>query len=646
MKKKLQMMILVTTLSSMGLMGEELVVNPGFEPAADDKTGELRAWGKIPAPYRLLPRGGRNGTAALYFERKEPGSQDRLLQEVKVKPGLKYKYHCWIKIEDIAGSKTDGASAGFLYFDKNGRKIGSHARPGVKGSKRNGKWLCHAGTTRPVPAGTVKAFFGPFVHDGLTGKAWFDDLMVQPVDEKPVDVLLSSAYRNGAVDGHVTFIALLNLLTNDTPIASLRGTFSYCDSEGRQREVAADSIAFDEARLTVDVKSLKPGEQDVEFRLVRKDDMRSLGSVTLKFTRFDTLPKRHVHIDPYGRTIVNGKPFFPLGVFAGKVSGEKLETLADSPFNCVMSYEHLSRDEIDALYGKGIYTIYNLCNAWVGDKTNPTIRTKADEEPWIRSKVASLKDHPGLLAWYTNDEKPSSMRDQLIARRNLLERLDPGHPTWSVLFQVLEMRSYFPTVDVIGSDPYPVPMYDLNTGFNYAKMTRDGTCGMRAFWQVPQIFDWAIYGEDHGSTAPPTLFEMRSLAWQSIVGGANGLVFFSFGRLYNKINGHSFETRWPDVKYMGEEIRRYIPAMLSVEKTPVVSTPNPYVPVRTWRHEGKTYLLVVNAQKDKKRFDGAIAVEGGIGKVDTGFGPAPTKADSALLHVSLAPYEPAMYILD
>ena len=238
------------------------------------------------------------------------------------------------------------------------------------------------------------------------------------------------------------------------------------------------------------------------------------------------------------------------------------------------------------------------------------------------------------------------MRDQLIERRNLLERLDPGHPTWSVLFQVLEMRSYFPTVDVIGSDPYPVPMYDLNTGFNYAKMTREGTCGMRAFWQVPQIFDWAIYGEDHGSKAPPTLFEMRSLAWQSIVGGANGLVFFSFGRLYSKINGHSFETRWPDVKFMGEEIRKYIPAMLSVEKTPVVSTPDPYVPVRVWRHEGKTYLLVVNAQKDKKRFEGAITVEGGFSKVDTGFGPKPTKADSGLLHVSLASYEPAMYILD
>ena len=102
MKKSLSAMILVTTLSSMALMGEEMVVNPGFEPAADDKAGELRAWGKIPAPYRLLPRGGRNGTAALYFERKEPGGQERLLQEVKVKPGLKYKYHCWIKIEDIA----------------------------------------------------------------------------------------------------------------------------------------------------------------------------------------------------------------------------------------------------------------------------------------------------------------------------------------------------------------------------------------------------------------------------------------------------------------------------------------------------------------------------------------------------------------
>jgi hypothetical protein len=85
--------------------------------------------------------------------------------------------------------------------------------------------------------------------------------------------------------------------------------------------------------------------------------------------------------------------------------------------------------------------------------------------------------------------------------------------------------------------------------------------------------------------------------------------------------------------------------MLSVENAPVVTTPSPYVPVRAWRHEGKTYLLVVNAQKDKKRFEGAITVEGGFSKVDTGFGPKPTKANSGALHVSLAPYEPAMYIL-
>lgn len=75
----------------------------------------------------------------------------------------------------------------------------------------------------------------------------------------------------------------------------------FCGFTFRSREggVAADSVAFDAARMTVDVKSLKPGEQDVKFSLVRKADMRSLGTASVKFTRFDALPNCHVYIDSY-----------------------------------------------------------------------------------------------------------------------------------------------------------------------------------------------------------------------------------------------------------------------------------------------------------------------------------------------------------
>jgi hypothetical protein len=625
---------------------DEIVVNPGFEKGAQDKTGEIRAWGKIPEHYRLLPRGGRNGTAAIYFERSVPGKQERLLQEVKLVPGKKYRYHGWIKIEDIAGSKVVGASVGFLYFDKNGKQIGSHARPGSKGSGNNGKWLCHKGTTRAVPAGTAKAYFGPFVHDGLTGKAWFDDVMIEPVEEKPVDVLLSSAYRNGAKDGKVTFIALLNVLTNEMPLATLDAVFGYRDASGRMQKRRAGFLANDAAKLELDVKELALGRQKIVFDLAQNTTGKPVGSAEMEFERFAELPKRHVYIDRHGRTILDGKPFFPLGVFAGKVTGDKFKALSESPFNCVMSYEDLGRTELDLLHSKGIYTIYNLCNAWVGEKVNPPIKTREDEVKYLESKVSQFKDHPGLLAWYTNDEKPSSMREQLIRRRELMERLDPGHPTWSVLFQVLEMRSYFPTVDVIGSDPYPVPMYDLNAAHGFARMTREGTYGMRAFWQVPQIFDWAIYSAEHGSKAPPTLFEMRSLAWQSIAGGANGLVFFSFGRRYTKVNGHTFETRWPDVKAMGEEIRRYIPAMLSVEKAPAACSGDADVPVRVWKHEGKVYLLVVNARKDKQSFEGKVTLDSPFKSVEAGFGPQAKSHDGKSLSLSMGPYESAMYIID
>jgi|EP01046_Picozoa_sp_COSAG06_P023724 hypothetical protein len=44
-----------------------------------------------------------------------------------------------------------------------------------------------------------------------------------------------------------------------------------------------------------------------------------------------------------------------------------------------------------------------------------------------------FKDHPALVAWYTNDELPATTyRPQLLTHQQWVVEGDPNHPTWQV----------------------------------------------------------------------------------------------------------------------------------------------------------------------------------------------------------------------
>ena len=242
-----------------------------------------------------------------------------------------------------------------------------------------------------------------------------------------------------------------------------------------------------------------------------------------------------------------------------------------------------------------------------------------------------------------NDEMPLEMVGRLAARQRLMEELDPDHPTWVVLYQYDQVRAYLPTFDVIGTDPYPIPGKPAGLALEWTRVTRDQTYGTRAVWQVPQVFDWGAYrkGDEREKTRAPTLAEMRSMAWQCVAAGANGLVFYSFFDLYKMKERDPFEKRWAEVCAMGAEIRRYIPVLLSVEPAPGVTVEGPAsVATRVWRVGSEVYLLAVNAAPEPAA--ARVAVEGGTSRVQAEFGTPPVAAADGRLAFSLAPLEPVL----
>ena len=266
--------------------------------------------------------------------------------------------------------------------------------------------------------------------------------------------------------------------------------------------------------------------------------------------------------------------------------------------------------------------------------------------------VEGFKDHPAIMAWYINDEFPISMVQDLSGHQKLMEALDPGRPTWVVLYQVDEVRAYLPTFDVIGTDPYPIPHKPASVAGEYARKTVQAVMGARAVWMVPQIFNWASYKdetEDKKACRPPTLEEMRSMAWQCIANGANGLVFYSWFDLWRMSKDvaaggkalvpEPFEDRWRDVTLMADEIKKMMPILLSVEPpvSPSKLDASEGVACRLYGTREGTVLVAVNGRKEQGQL--SVQFPGTVSGCEALLGPALAPMAGNGVQMSLGPLE-------
>ena len=344
-------------MSGAALGAEEAIVrNGGFEAGGDGKVAGWREQGK----YAFRAGEGVNGTGAFYYENDNPKYYGVPGQKIQLTPGKRYKFSVWIRTEDIKGDES-GASICVEWCGADGKWLGGAYAGGVKGTKFWTKVDC---MTPIVPEKAHTFHVAPYVRKGMTGKAWFDDVSVTPVEPKVVSGVCSTAYRDMAAEGDVTFRALLE---RNGSVPPERVVFRYLDAEGRLRFAPADA----KLSCTVPVASLKTGRQKVGVSAYAADG-GLLGTAEMAFTRVAQLPKRTVWFDRHGRTIVKGEPFFPLGMYWGGITTNKLEIYAKGPFNCLMPYASPgSKDLMDLCQAHGIKVIYSVKDIFSGTHWAP-----------------------------------------------------------------------------------------------------------------------------------------------------------------------------------------------------------------------------------------------------------------------------------
>lgn len=574
---------------------ENLAPNPGFE--------EQGVW-SLPKQFSRSEEQPRSGARCLKLENSDAKKYLLAGAHPQLIPGRSYEFEAWLRTKDVKGGDNGGATICIEWSGADGKYLGGSYPHGLHGT--HAEWTRVFECTGRIPTNAARFTVSCYMRRGATGTAWWDDVAIREYRPPVVEMLTTDHYRDQADGGRVTVRAGLALAENQLEASAVRAELAVLAADGQCAATGKQiSLAGDAAALEFDAAPLAPGAYTLRCT-VRDAAGTEMGHADLPFKRVAVFPPRKAFIDEHRRLILDGQPFFPLGTYWSGAKPEELAIYAKSPFNCIMPYADIGRAGADLAWSNGIRVIYSVKDLYPCLRKN--LKDAAAARQTIAQRVASLKDHPGIIAWYINDELPLTMRDELAAHRQWLEELDPGRPTWAVLYQVGQLRGYVPTCDVLGTDPYPIGRKPPVMARDWTRATREASLGAHAVWMVPQIFDWNSYhksGDKVVPQHPPTLAEMRAMAWSCLAEGANGLIFYSWFDLWKMdkpktVDGHTpvrepFEERWRDVCAMAGEIRDLIPILLSTEAAAQVQvTASPDCAWRVLAKDGATWLIAVN----------------------------------------------------
>ncbi|MBR4654114.1 MAG: hypothetical protein IKO72_12220 [Kiritimatiellae bacterium] len=603
--------------------------NAGFESG-------LEEWAAPGPGWRLVSGEGRGGSAALAYE---GGVSAGPLQRLAVGSGTKYRFGAWVKIIGRDGEKPAPRIV-FRWFSWQDKQLGEAKAEAVVDNNPDdtGGWVRYECLT-PAIHGPYADIFAE-VPEGTKSRVLFDDFNFFAEGGMPVGRLISSAYRDEAASGKIGFAVQLNINTVLNPLSGLKARFIF-EGEGGTFTLKPCALAEDKAIVRVDVAKLRKGASKVRFELDAADG-KQLGCAEIGFTRRDSLPRRRVSIDEYNRTIVDGRLFFPLGMFAGGLSAEEIAVYREGPFNCILCYSP-SKKAMDLCRDAGIMFIDNVKDYVAGSRwAIKGCETKEKSHEMLRRHIEEVASHPALLAWYTNDEAPESLLPALYDFNELIHSLDPDHPTYTVLDRPEHVRTFSHTFDVIGMDPYPIGNNrgGVDIAYGWAAVAHDAMYAFRPMWHVPQAYNWYWHEARRKIAAGdpdlrfPTREEFRSMLWQPIAAGANGLIPYAFHEIRRHEKGAVRDAIWKMVCEEMTVVKANFGVLLS-KPGPAVKGSSADLVVRTYKGEDGVWLLACNTSR--RPVKARLEVAGGADGASCAMGGGVRRAPDGSLAVDMPP---------
>ena len=315
-----------------------------------------------------------------------------------------------------------------------------------------------------------------------------------------------------------------------------------------------------------------------------------------------------------GMTLIDGKPFFAIGLYA----------VCKREFN---------GNNFDVAF-KGLKEAgFNLAHTY-GNAYEPDFLAAAEKygvKLWVQARFPDKRlievgrHHPSIIAWYLGDDTADHIPSELEADYDeAVKAVDPTRITvqadpigGGTPGSISRYADYVTAMDGFLPEIYPVRREagDPTDATCVAQTIRDmkqvaedvrryGKGTPRTCWAIIQYFKgWS--GWKHF----PTREQLFAMTYAAVIHGAHGVTWYTYGGFNQNEGVTSTPERWRNICDLAAQLAELAPVL--VERTP----PQPSVPTITSgpktdpfggpsvtcllkRHDGWNYLLAVNASTE------------------------------------------------
>jgi hypothetical protein len=291
------------------------------------------------------------------------------------------------------------------------------------------------------------------------------------------------------------------------------------------------------------------------------------------------------------------------------------------------------------------------CWLWLGTvpdlPARPPGQPPSVREQLLTKLVTAFRGDPALLAYKGIDEPRNPLRgddwirpEGLVRAYTKLKSLDADHPV--VIVQaprgpVSDLVPYRPAFDITGVDIYPVsyppglhsdsPNRDVNVVGDLARKTREAAGG-KPFWMTLQVaWSGVIPTQARPDTVPrfPSLQQERFMAYEAIVNGARGLIFFG-GHLTPVMTPTDAASGW-NWTFWRRVLRPVVSELASEDVQPALVAPNAGAAVTT--RPATEDIELVTRETETHLYVIAVRIAGGVSQI--GFAGLPPRRDGSPL---------------
>jgi hypothetical protein len=413
------------------------------------------------------------------------------------------------------------------------------------------------------------------------------------------------------------------------------------DANGKTVSTAKAKVSAAKAfRMELNLRRLAVGSYQFTFKLMASGQEAASQVVPIIVA---PPAQTEVTFDDKRVCYVNGKPFFPIGLYhvspAAVLGVNARSSAAGLPgidlFESIKQVRAMGFNVIHHTWGmpKEDYLAYTeKLGMWV----IPEVAAPTAED------VALANRHTNVLMWYGSDEPSGETLNVIKRARAQTALLDPHRPVSAAVCNPNLFRAALEGFDFVMLDPYLIRHAPLTNIADWMKAASDAGNGSKAIWLVPQAFTI-----DSSYWKEPTPEELRCQAYIGLVHGATGFVWYAFWSSEDWSGNPKGRGCWylPDSKLwdafpkLNAEVSALAPIILTGQNLGPVRSSAADVHTCLWKYRGKSYLLAVNTQYHAVK----CKLEGFGAQADVMFESRKVTTDAGVLSENFLPLEAHVY---